>query len=150
MNVVLIQHSEQQPRKYCFAVPDSLLPNIQYGADVICDTRRGHTHGRVVSEVLIGEAAERMIADNGTTMPLKNILAVVENIAISDIRIPIWMEMSEPRRDKIDRRKQELRTFGCVKTKVRVGEDGILQDGYTAYLVCKNKGMDAIPVVVMA
>lgn len=150
MNIVLVQHSEQQTRKYCFAVPDSLLTHIHLGVDVICDTRRGHTHGRVVSEVLTGEAAERIITDNHATTPLKNILAVVESIDISNVCVPIWMEASEPRKDKITKRKQELKNFGCVKTRVCVSEDGVLQDGYTAYLVCKNKGMTAIPVAVGA
>lgn len=148
MNVVLVQHGSQQSKKYCFEVPDSLLSKVQLRAEVVCDTRRGYTHGHIVSDVADGEAAEHMIAENGATLPLKSIFAVVDNVAIHGIRIPIWMELSKPNQYKIEKRKQELETYGCVRTKVRTDENGILQDGYTAYLACKNKGMDIIPVAI--
>lgn len=148
MNVVLVQHNKQNTKKYCFAVPDHLMPYIEYGADVICDTRRGNMPGKIVSPVMTGEEADRAITDKHATTPLKNVISVVKNIDIGNVLIPISMELSEPRKEKLDKRKQELKSIGCVKTKVKVDEDGFLRDGYTAYLVCKNRGMAAIPVAV--
>lgn len=148
MNVILVQHNEQDQKKYCFAVPDHLISRIRRGVDVICDTGRGNMPGRVVSDVLTGEEADRAIVDRHATMPLKSIISVVDKIDISSIQVPIWMELSKPRKDKLAKRKQEIETIGCVKTKVSVDEEGILQDGYTAYLVCKNMGMSEIPVAV--
>jgi len=148
MNVVLVQHNEQSTKKYCFGVPDRLMPYVEYGSDVICDTRRGNMPGKIVSQIMTDEEAGHAIAEHGVTIPLKNIVAVVKNINIANIQIPISMILSEPRESKLAKRRRELKTFGCVKTKVRVDDDGILRDGYTAYLVCKNKGMATIPVAI--
>lgn len=153
MNVVLIKHNTEQSKKYCFAVPDHLLPHVKMGVNVICDTRRGNMPGVVVSDVMSGDEAdqeiERMLMECGARMPLKYISAVVETIDISDVRVPIWMEMSTPHKSKLDRRKRELQEFGYFHTNVCI-EDGILKDGYTAFLVCKNKGMKMLPVAVLA
>lgn len=153
MNVVLVQHNPEQSKKYCFAVKDRLLPYIRTGVNVVCDTRRGNMPGIVASEVMSGEAADqeinRMIRECGAQMPLKYISAVVETIDITDVRVPIWMEMSTPHQSKLDKRKRELQQFGCFHTNVLV-EDGILKDGYTAFLVSKAKGMNMIPVAVLA
>jgi len=153
MNIVLVQHNTEQSKKYCFAVPDHLLPHVKKGVNVVCDTRRGNMPGIVVSDVMSGEVADqeidRMIRECGARMPLKYISAVVETIDITDVRVPIWMEMSTPHKSKLDKRKRELQEFGCFHTNVRV-ENGILKDGYTAFLVGKNKGMNMIPVAVLA
>lgn len=150
MNIVLVKHSEQQAKKYCFAVPDSVLPHIHQGDSVICETRRGNNPGCVVSSVLTGEDAERVMAENGATTPLRNIIAVVKNIDIVGIRIPIWMELHRPHENKVERRRRELRSYGCVRTKVDIDNGGILRDGYTAYIACKECGMSTIPVAVCA
>lgn len=153
MNIVLVRHSPEQSKKYCFSVPDQLLPHVKQGVHVICDTRRGNMPGIIVSDVMNGEAADqeinRMLRECGANMPLKSISAIVENIDITNVRVPIWMEVSTPHRSKIDQRKRELKEFGCFHTNVHV-ENGILKDGYTAYLVSKNKGMNTIPVAILA
>lgn len=148
MNVALVQHNQQNTRKYCFAVPDELIPHIKQDTRVVCDTVRGFMPGRIVSEILTGDSATQAIEERGAYMPLRNIVAVVNKVNISDIRIPIRMEMSTPHKFKIVRRESELKAFGCVRTKVVVDDNGILKDGYTAYLVCKNKGMSEIPFAV--
>ena len=150
MNIVLVKHSEQQTKKYCFSVPDSILPHIHQGANVICETRRGNNPGCVVSPVLSGEDAERVTAENGATTPLRNIIAVVKNIDIVGVRIPIWMELHQPHENKVERRRRELRSYGCVRTKVDIDDVGILLYGYTAYIACKDCGMSTIPVAVYA
>lgn len=152
MNVVLVQHSVEQSKKYCFSVPNQLLPHVKQGVHVICDTRRGNMPGIIASDVMSGEAADqeidRILRECGASMPLKSISAVVENIDITNVSVPIRMEMSTPHKSKIDKRKRELKEFGCFHTNVRV-ENGILQDGYTAYLVSKNRGMNTIPVAIL-
>ncbi len=150
MNIVLVQHSEYCRKKYCFSVPDQFASCIKEGTRVICDTSMGQSSGTVVSEVLTGEAADRAIVEGHATMPLKSILAVVENVNIADVSIPIYMRFRRPRREKLIKRKQELFSLGCVTTKVYIDENGVLRDGYSAYLVCKNKGMSAIPVAIYA
>lgn len=150
MNIVLVQHSEKQTQKFCFSIPDDVLPYIHQGTNVICETRRGKSPGCVVSPIFSGEDAERVMAENGATNPLRSIVAIVKNINMDSIRIPIWMELHEPHEDKIERRNRELKSLGCVRTKVDVGDDGVLKDGYTAYLACKKRGMSVIPVAVYA
>lgn len=147
MNVVLVQHNNAHLKKYCFEVPDKLIPHIDLGTKVICDTQRGHVPGNVVSSVMTGEEADRTIEGEHATLPLKSILSVIKEIDIENIEVPVWMKKSKPSKEKIWRRKQEIRLLGGVKTKVKI-KDGVLKDGYTAYLVCRNAGMSAIPVVV--
>lgn len=150
MNVVLVQHRGYDRKKYCFAVPDKLVSRVREGVSIVCDTRSGQKPGTAVSGVLTGEAADCAIAAAHATMPLKPILAVVEDVSIVNVGIPDYMRFHKPRKEKLIKRKQELSSMGCVTTRVYIDYDGILRDGYSAYLVCKKRGMDAIPVAVFS
>jgi len=147
MNVVLVQHNDARLKKYCFVVPDKLVPHIDLGTKVICDTQRGRVPGIIVSSVMTGEEAYRTIESEHATFPLRSVVSIIKEIDIENIKVPVWMERSTPNKDKIRHRKQEIRLLGGVKTKVKIN-DGVLKDGYTAYLVCRNAGMSVIPVVV--
>ena len=58
-------------------------------------------------------------------------------IDVTSIIVPKAFKYSNPSTEKIAKRINEYRTHGKFKTPVVVGEDGMLKDGYTAYLVAK-------------
>lgn len=149
MNVVLVQHRDdwKKQKKYCFEIDDPLARLVSPGAEVVCETRRGRQSGTVVSEVMTGDKAVEALNTPGVTLPLKRIMAVTFVVDISNVLIPIQFELSSPSEAKIRERKQELKTCGYVRTKVIV-KDGLLIDGYTAYLAAKELGMDKIHILV--
>lgn len=148
MNVVLVQHGDR-PKKYCFEIDDSLVQHASPGTTVICDTRRGHGTGKIVSEVMTGDKATEALNTPGITFPLKKVLAITKIVDISNVLIPIQFELSNPSKVKILERKQELKTLGYVRTNIVI-KDEVLTDGYTAYLAGKELGMSKIHVRLSA
>jgi hypothetical protein len=58
-------------------------------------------------------------------------------IDVQSVVVPKSFKFSNPSTEKISKRIHEYRTTGKFITKIVVGEDGTLKDGYTAYLVAK-------------
>lgn len=148
MNIVLVQHRPDSQRQYCFEVADRLLPYVHKGVKVVCDTKRGNEPGVIASDVLTDEDARSAIIEHGASFPLREIIAVIKEIDISNVRVPIRMLDSQPKEEKLHQRKAELKRLGGVATNVVVRDNGILCDGYTAYVVCKQRGMDKIPMLI--
>lgn len=148
MNVVLVQHRNgERQKKYCFEIDDSLASLVSPGTEVVCETLRGRQIGTAVSEVMTGHKAMELLDTPGVTLPLKRIAAVTSVVDISDVLVPIQFELSNPSKVKIRERKQELKTCGYVRTKMIV-KDGLLVDGYMAYLAAKELGMNKIHILV--
>ena len=58
-------------------------------------------------------------------------------IDVQSVVIPKSFKYSNPSTEKISKRIHEYRSQGKFTTRIVVGEDGTLKDGYTAYLVAK-------------
>lgn len=81
---------------------------------------------------------------SGATFPLRKIVATTVNIALDSIVIPNYMVRSRPSDEKIAKRFMEYYHNKRFNTNVVVAENGVLVDGYTAYLVAKVLGLPYI------
>ena len=62
---------------------------------------------------------------------------VYQHIPMEDIKIPKYFASTIPQPEKIAARVREIKESGRFNTTVTINKDGLLTDGYTAYLVAK-------------
>jgi hypothetical protein len=67
-------------------------------------------------------------------------------VLLKDIKIP--KKYKEPKKQKLDERKEYFETFRNFKVPVIIDKDNNLIDGYTTYLIAKNNGFNSIEVRV--
>ncbi|SDY83765.1 host factor-I protein [Thermoactinomyces sp. DSM 45892] len=71
-------------------------------------------------------------------------MAMVE---LDRIQIPFELEQSKPREEKLDRIRQHLEKTGELDTCIVVHQETmLLVDGYTRYIVAKERGIASVPV----
>ena len=138
MRAVMVRHSAES-KGYWFEAPDNLADKIRPGVRVICDTAVGQQNG-TVSGVLLSNSeddAKEIIITAGAKFPLRKIVAVGCLVPIDTIKIPMYMTRSVPSEEKIVKRFREYYRTGQFDTRVVIGDNGMLLDGYTAYKVAK-------------
>ena len=69
-------------------------------------------------------------------------------IYISDIAIKISFKQSEPSIKKILRKLNYYKKHKCFDKPIIIDKDGVLQDGYINYLLCKLLSIKSIDVIV--
>ena len=134
MKYALIKHHENSEKSYWFRVPRIIESRILVGMEVYCDTKLGCEWGRIVD---LKDSVEGI-------NPCKNIMAVKEFIPIFDIKISKRMQRSRPKEDKLVKRREEYKNTGRFNTRIFIRNDGLLLDGYTAYLVAVELGHSAL------
>ena len=147
MNIVEVRHKANQKRTFWFEVPGNLKDKIQRGDLVICKTRNGNDFGVAQTGVLSGDGVERLAIMNGATLPLREIVSIKKEYPVKEIRISQEMKKTYPRAAKIEARLKEYCEGGFFRTNFKIGKDGYLEDGYTAYLVAKMLDLDTVPVL---
>ncbi len=143
MKYVAVRHKPTHTNCFWFTVPEELEDRVYVGADVLCDTRKGHSTGNIAS-ILDGVSqrdAEKIIGEH---FPLKKLIAVSADYDVNEIHIPYNIASSNPRPGKIAQRMTEFYGTGRFNTAVIFSPDGELRDGYTAYLVAKMFGHDTL------
>lgn len=141
MKAVLVEHTGNG-KPYCFSLPDWFDKDVPLGTNVVCRTRRGITRGMTVSNVYEGDFAREAAIYNGAKFPLAKIEQVQLCVKPDDIVVPGIFKNSNPSARKLQRRRDEHAKYGKFLTPVVVSRRGVLQDGYTAYLVAKELGID--------
>lgn len=68
-----------------------------------------------------------------------------EIVKIKNIKIPY--HFTEPRKEKLRKRKQYYKKYGYFKSRVILNKNNLLIDGYTTYLLALNMGYDYITVL---
>lgn len=147
MKIVEVKHDLSE-KTYWFEVPDSLADMIHKGSDLICDTRTGRNHAVAQNGVFYGDGIEEIAVRNGAQLPLRKVCAVKTSIPMCGIKIGGHMKTIKPSMLKLIQRLDEYYKTGAFNTKVSIGKNGYLNDGYTAYLVAKMFDLDEIPIVV--
>ena len=137
MEVAMVKHSENS-KIYWFGVPKQLEGELHSGDRVICDTAKGAQDGVVVSAGMRDQDVADVMKTSGATYPLRMIVNVTKDIPLKKIVIPEEFKRTPPRDWKLAKRFLEYHHTGSFHTKVLVDEDGILRDGYTAYLAAKT------------
>lgn len=143
MKYVAVKHKPTHTNVWWFVVPEELEEIVHVGAEVLCDTRKGNSTGKVeyILDGLSQNDAEKII---GNHFPLKSLIAVNVDYDMSGIHIPYEVASSNPSPDKICQRVAEFYATGMFNTPVIFSADGNLRDGYTAYLVAKMFGHDTL------
>ena len=147
MNIVMVKHNGDN-RQYCFEVPDGLVSKIKNGSRLLCATRRGQQPAIAQAGVISGDGAEDIARQNGAKFPLAKIVGVFDRIEMSEIKVPNYFTRTIPATEKIAKRIDEYRKTGAFNMNIVV-KDGVLTDGYTAYLVCKMLGHRTIPYLTV-
>lgn len=143
MNVVMVKHGSCG-RAYWFEVPDQIDPQPLPGTRVACDTARGKKYGVTVGSVVNSDDVMEVMQASGATFPLRKILAATHDIKLADITIPDYMARHSPCDALLSKRFLEYYHTTQFNTKVVVDENGVLKDGYSAYLVAKLLGLSVI------
>lgn len=148
MNIVFVKLDLCDGKEYCFEVPDCMRDMIFGGTRVLCNTARGQQTGVVTVPIMSGAGAEEMAVRNGATFPLQQVVGVVATMDVNQIQLPEHLRRSVPAVEKLQRRMFEYARDGYFHTNVEVDSNGVLLDGYTAYLVCKMWDVENIQVNV--
>lgn len=146
MNVVLVKHGSCG-KAYWFEAPDQIVPQLLPGTRVTCDTVRGKKSGVTVGSVVSSNDVMEIMQVSGATFPLRKILNAAHDIKLADITIPNYMAQHRPSDALISKRFLEYYHTMQFQTKVTVDENGVLKDGYSAYLVAKLLGLSTISVM---
>lgn len=146
MKVAMVKHSPNS-RTYWFEVPEVLATKIVPNASVICNTAWGLEAGIVVGSVLNADDVRDIMLSSGATLPLKQIVAVPHEVPLDEIKIPKYMSRTKPKDEKIAKRFLEYYHTGKFNTNVTLDSNGLLRDGYSAYLVAKTLGLSSITIL---
>lgn len=74
-------------------------------------------------------------------------VAVYHYIPLNSIRIPKYMSRTRPKDEKIAKRFLEFYHTGRFDTNIALDENGVLVDGYSAYLVARRIGLSYLLVI---
>lgn len=143
MKVAMVKHTPAG-QVFWFGVPDRFVNDIHPGSRVACDTAWGQNLGVVVGSPLNEKDVKAIAIASGAKFPLRQIVAVATPVPMQDIKISKYMSCTKPRDEKISKRFLEVYHNGEFNTSVVIGKDGVLVDGYSAYLVAKELGLDSI------
>ena len=146
MKVAMVKHTPAG-QVFWFGVPDRFADSIRPGSHVACDTSRGRKYGVVVGSPLDEKDVKTVAMASGASFPLRQIIAVAAPMSVESIKIPEYMTRTKPSDAKIAKRFMEVYHNGDFNTSVVVNEDGVLLDGYSAYLVAKQLGHNTITAI---
>lgn len=135
MKVAMVKHTANG-KVFWFEVPNN-LGEIAPNSSVMCDTARGRQYGTIVGAVCSESDVHDVMVASGASLPLRKITAVVQAVPMDTIKIPEYMARTRPGDDKIAKRFLEYYHNRRFNTAVVLNENGLLKDGYSAYLVAK-------------
>lgn len=146
LHIVAVKHKPEQKKNYWFEVPEKLVPLIQNGTTVLCNTRRGQQSGVAQTDVYYVDVVNRLAEYEGARLPLRKIIGVRKEIPMRGIKIGSHLETSYPSKNRMIQRLKEFYDCGAFCTRVVVDSAGWLIDDYSAYLVAKMFGLTSIPI----
>jgi hypothetical protein len=86
MNIIFAKHGVNEPREFCFSVPDNMVGDIQKGMMLYVETMHGNTVAYATTGVISGAGAEDVALQRGAYFPLKSVLSFWPT-AVSDALI---------------------------------------------------------------
>ena len=137
---VVVKHTPESKKLYWFFVPEELSKLVSVGSKVRCKTKRGIASGRVVCVVEgmpINNIRELVKIDR---LRLSPIIGVYANFPIKNIQIPVEYKQNLPNPLKLRKRTCEFLQNKAFDTHISITHEGILKDGFSAYLVAKYFG----------
>lgn len=146
MKVAMVRH-KQYGKVFWFEIPKYLVGKLQPGFRVSCNTARGLRYGTIVAADLEEQDVREVMLASGATFPLSTIKATAQMVPMSAIKIPEYMTRTKPSDDKIAKRFLEFYHTGQFNTNVALSDNGVLVDGYSAYLVAQKIGLLFLPAI---
>lgn len=146
MKVAMVKH-KPCGKVFWFEIPQYLEGKLAPGSAVACDTARGRQYGVVVAADLDVTDIKGLMVASGAKFPLRKIEATTQKVFLGSIKIPEYMTLTSPRDEKIARRFLEFYHTGRFDTIIALDDNGVLVDGYTAYLVAQKIGLPYIPAI---
>lgn len=146
MKVAMVKHTPCG-KVFWFEIPEHLEGKVQIGSRVACDTARGRRYGIVVAADLDEQDVKEVMVASGATFPLRKIVATAQMVLMSSIKIPAYMARTKPADGKIAKRFLEFYHTGQFNTNIALHDNGVLADGYSAYLVAKKIGLAFLPAI---
>ena len=125
---------KSSPKEFIFGVPSKFENKIYPGISVLCKTKRNDREYGIVQNIYDADTYQG-------NSPKKQVVAVETLFPIAFITIPEHFSATIPGKSKMDKRRNEYENFGEFRTTIIVNAAGLLLDGYTAYLVAKEKGL---------
>lgn len=135
MKVAMVKHTANG-KVFWFEVPDG-LGEITPNSSVMCDTARGRQYGTIVGAVCDESDVHDVMVASGASLPLRKITDFVQAVPMDTIKIPEYMARTKPSDNKIAKRFLEYYHNRRFDTAVMLDNNGLLKDGYSAYLVAK-------------
>lgn len=146
MKVAMVKH-KPHGKVFWFEIPEHLVGKIQIGDRVACDTARGRRYGIAVAADLDEQDVKEIMAASGATFPLRKVIATTRNVPMGIIRVPEYIARTKPSDEKIAKRFLEFYHTGQFNTNVALDTNGVLVDGYSAYLVALKVGLAFLPAI---
>lgn len=100
--------------------------------------------GMVSSNVVRGNGLEELLLSVDPQFPRAVLDTSIQFVSMEGLKVSPRLECTRPKSVKIRKRVDEYYAHGAFKTAVKV-VNGVLEDGYTAYLVAKMFGLKYIP-----
>lgn len=144
-----VKHKPESNRLFWFSVPDNISHRVLLGSRIVCDTRQGNNERGVVcqinNQVLDADGVKRLTNNR----PIKSITGVECDFNLADIKIPSKFARSNIHEEKLQKRIEEFEATGMFNTSVIVrASDGMLKDGYSAYMAAIRLGRSTIRCVL--
>lgn len=137
-----VRHGKNK-KVYYFKIPNNIT-GVKVGSRVLCDTSIGEEVGKVVT-ITEAESDAALKSVIGSNKPIRGILAVCnEYYDINKIKIPSRFSATTPSTEKLIRRVNEYGKFKKFRTMICVDSNGVLRDGYSAYLAAKFLGLKVL------
>ena len=146
MKVAMVKHSPQG-KIFWFEIPEELEGLLTVGSRVACDTHRGRQYGIVVAADLDAKDVETVMVASGAVYPLRKIVATTHMVLMDAVKIPKYMKNTKPSDEKIAKRFLEFYHAGQFNTNIALDDNGVLVDGYSAYLVARKIGLQFLPAI---
>lgn len=146
MKVAMVKH-KPYGKVFWFQIPDHLIGKLRPGSRVACNTARGRRYGIVVAADIDEQDVKEVMLASGATLPLSMIEATTQQVLVSGIKIPEYMAHTKPSDEKIAKRFLEFYHTGQFDTNIALDGNGVLVDGYSAYLVAKRVGLSSLPAI---
>lgn len=150
MKYVGVRHKPEQTKIYWFVISDEVIRDskdaseLHYGDLVLCKTRIGDQAGMVVAILDVDKKDDEYILKlTGGHKPTMPIIAVYKLVDINEIKIPLIFLKNPPQSYKIQKRRNtSCRSELFLSTDIVISGDRYLIDGYSAYMVARERGYE--------
>ena len=146
-----VRHHPDQAKLFWFAIPDELIPVADAGDACLCSTTSyGEQPGKIEAILDCSDpSVTRSIIGIPQEKPIRFLTGVEFCKSLEDIWIPAKFA-NAPNPRKLRDREIEYAATGRFDTRVCLDPNGMLLDGYSAYVAAKKMGHTFLRGYLMA